>query len=156
MIRNFHTPDLDPVLNIWLLASTQAHHFIPSTFWHEQLEAMRDIYLPSATTRVFEADGAVAGFCSVYGDTLAALFVAPARQGGGIGRQLLADAMLARSTLQLTVYSANAPAIRFYEAQGFVVLDEQLDEHTGHLEKVMRWVAEPTERALHKQPSTPK
>lgn len=92
----------------------------------------------------------------MYGDTLAALFVAPARQGGGIGRQLLADVMLARSTLQLTVYSANAPAIRFYEAQGFVVLGEQLDEHTGHLEKVMRWVAEPTERALHKQPSTPK
>jgi putative acetyltransferase len=102
---------------------------------------MREVYLPGAKSRVFEADGTVVGFCSVYGDTLAALFVSPERQGDGIGTQLLADAMASKSTLQLTVYSANAPSIHFYENQGFAVLNEQLDAHTGHLEKVMRWVA---------------
>lgn len=141
MIRDFRNVDLEPVLDIWLRASIQAHHFIAPEFWHSQLDAMREVYLPGAMSRVFEADGTVAGFCSVYGDTLAALFVSPERQGDGIGTRLLADAMASKSTLQLTVYSANARSIHFYENQGFVVLNEQLDAHTGHLEKVMRWVA---------------
>ena len=141
MIRDFRNVDLEPVLDIWLRASNQAHHFIAAEFWRSQLAAMREVYLPGAMSRVFEADWTVAGFCSVYGDTLAALFVSPERQRDGIGTQLLADAMASQSTLQLTVYSANAPAIHFYEKQGFIVLNEQLDAHTGHPEKVMRWVA---------------
>ncbi|MDD2099985.1 N-acetyltransferase [Pseudomonas putida] len=139
MIRDFRNLDLEPVLDIWLRASIQAHHFIAPEFWRNQLDAMREVYLPGAMSRVFEADGVVAGFCSVYGDTLAALFVSPEHQGHGIGTQLLADAKASRSALRLTVYSANAPSIHFYESQGFVVLNEQRDEHTGHLEKVMRW-----------------
>ncbi|MGE8338630.1 N-acetyltransferase [Pseudomonas laurylsulfatiphila] len=141
MIRDFRNVDLEPVLDIWLRASIQAHHFIAPEFWRSQLDAMREVYLPGAMSRVFEADGTVVGFCSVYADTLAALFVSPERQRDGIGTQLLADAMASQSTLQLTVYSANVPAIHFYEKQGFIALNEQLDAHTGHLEKVMRWVA---------------
>lgn len=141
MIRDFSNVDLEPVLDVWLRASIQAHHFIEPEFWRTQLDAMREVYLPSAMSRVFEADGAVVGFCSVYGDAVAALFVSPEHQGSGIGTQLLADAMASKSTLQLTVYSANTPSIRFYENHGFVVLEEQLDEHTGQLEKVMRWVS---------------
>ncbi|MFO2465592.1 N-acetyltransferase [Pseudomonas sp. 15FMM2] len=141
MIRDIQNRDLEPVLDIWLQASIQAHHFIPAEFWCNQLEAMREIYLPGAMSRVFEEKGSVAGFYSVHQDTLAALFVSPERQGHGIGKQLLTDAMASRSILQLTVYSANTPAIGFYQSQGFVVLDEQPDEHTGHLEKLMRWCA---------------
>lgn len=141
MIRDVQNTDIEPVLDVWLRASIQAHDFIAPDFWRSQLAAMREVYLPAAMTRVFEADGVVAGFCSVRGDSLAALFVSPEHQGGGIGKQLLEDAMASRSILDLAVYSANAPAIRFYERHGFVVLNEQLDEHTGHLEKVMRWVS---------------
>ncbi|MBJ2285285.1 N-acetyltransferase [Pseudomonas sp. MF6755] len=141
MIRDLQNADLDAVLDIWLRASIQAHHFIAPTFWHEQLDAMREVYLPSAMTRVFEADAIPVGFCSVHADTIAALFVSPEHQGRGIGTQLLADAKAGKTALQLSVYCANTPSIRFYEQQGFVVLNEQRDEHTGHMEKVMRWVA---------------
>ncbi|AZE60590.1 MULTISPECIES: N-acetyltransferase [Pseudomonas fluorescens group] len=141
MIRDFQHTDLEPVLDIWLQASILAHHFIASQFWHEQLGAMRDVYLPSAVTRVFEADSKVLGFSCVYEDTLAALFVAPAHQGGGVGTRLLADAMQSRSVLQLSVYSQNLPSLHFYKKHGFIVLNEQRDEHTGHLEKVMCWSA---------------
>jgi putative acetyltransferase len=140
MIRDFRNIDLEPVLDIWLRASIQAHHFIAPEFWRDQLDAMREVYLPGAMTRVFEADGVVVGFCSVYGDTVAALFVSPEFQGVGIGTQLLTDAKTSNSVLELSVYSANAPSIRFHENQGFVTLNEQLDEHTGHPENVMRWV----------------
>jgi putative acetyltransferase len=140
MIRDFRNIDLEPVLDIWLRASIQAHNFIAPEFWRDQLDAMREVYLPGAMTRVFEADGMVVGFCSVYGDTVAALFVSPECQGVGIGTQLLTDAKRSKSVLELTVYSANVPSIRFYETQGFETLNEQRDEHTGYLEKVMRWV----------------
>lgn len=140
MIRDFQNTDLEPVLDIWLQASILAHHFIAPAFWHEQLGAMRDVYLPSAVTRVFEADGKVLGFSCVYEDTLAALFVAPEHQGGGVGTQLLADAMESRATLQLSVYSQNLPSLHFYKKHGFIVLNEQRDEHTGQLEQVMCWV----------------
>lgn len=142
MIRDLQDTDLEPVLDIWLQASILAHHFIAPAFWHEQLGAMRDVYLPSAVTRVFEADGKVLGFSCVYADTLAALFVASEHQGGGIGTQLLADAMSARTTLQLSVYSQNLPSLHFYKKHGFIVLQEQRDEHTGHLETVMCWALE--------------
>jgi putative acetyltransferase len=141
MIRDVQNTDIDPVLDVWLRASIQAHDFISPDFWRSQLAAMREVYLPAAKTRVFEREGKVAGFCSVHGDTLAALFVSPEHQGGGVGKQLLVDAMASRLVLDLAVYSANVPAIGFYERHGFVVLNEQLDEHTGHLEKVMRWIS---------------
>ena len=61
MIRDFRNADVEPVLDIWLQASLLAHHFIAPAFWHGQLSAMREIYLPSAVTRVFEVDGQVRG-----------------------------------------------------------------------------------------------
>ncbi|MBH3465707.1 GNAT family N-acetyltransferase [Pseudomonas carnis] len=142
MIRDFRNADVEPVLDIWLQASLLAHHFIAPAFWHGQLSAMREIYLPSAVTRVFEVDGQVRGFSCVYENTLAALFVSPAHQSRGVGTQLLEDAMGSRAALQLSVYSQNVSSIHFYQKNGFIVLSEQRDEHTGHLEKVMHWVSD--------------
>ncbi len=139
MIRDFRNTDLEPVLDVWLRASIKAHNFIKPEFWRNQLDAMREVYLPAATSRVFERNGLVVGFCSLHGDSLAALFVSPEQQGTGVGTQLLKDAMRSKSVLELTVYSANIPSIRFYENQGFEILEEQLDEHTGQPEKLMRW-----------------
>lgn len=142
MIRDFQNADFEPVLDIWLQASILAHHFIAPEFWHAQLGAMREIYIPSAVTRVFEVDGQVRGFSCVYENTLAALFVSPAYQDRGVGTQLLEDAMGSRGALQLSVYSQNVSRIHFYQKHGFIVLSEQRDEHTGHLEKMMRWVSD--------------
>ncbi len=139
MIRDFRKTDLEPVLDIWLCASIKAHHFIKPEFWRNQLDAMREVYLPGSISRVFEKNGLVVGFCSLHGDFLAALFVSPEQQGTGIGTQLLRDAMKCKSVLELTVYSANSPSIRFYENQGFEMLEERLDERTGQPEKLMRW-----------------
>ncbi|WP_413043846.1 N-acetyltransferase [Pseudomonas sp. YJ42] len=141
MIRNICLQDMEAVLNIWLQASIQAHRFIDAKFWHSQLDAMRNVYLPASESHIFEREGKVCGFRSLNQNVLAALFVAPEHQGTGIGAQLLADAKIRRPTLELAVYSANVPARRFYERHGFVALREQRDEHTGHLETLMRWEA---------------
>lgn len=141
MIRQMDKDDMDQVLDIWLRASIEAHAFIGEQFWRARLGDMRSVYLPAATSCVFEREGAPAGFYSVYGDALAALFVHPDIQGAGIGSLLLAHAKTGRHRLDLTVYSANHAARRFYERHGFVAFDERPDAHTGHPEILMRWLA---------------
>jgi putative acetyltransferase len=71
--------------------------------------------------------------------SLAALFVAPEFQGGGIGGRLMRKAKELRSELDLTVYKMNLRAVRFYERHGFEVVSERIDEHTGHTEVVMKF-----------------
>lgn len=63
----------------------------------------------------------------------------PGEQGKGFGSALLEDAKNRRESLQLTVYKKNIPSIKFYEKHGFNVLGEQIDEHTGHPELVMKY-----------------
>lgn len=139
MIRPYHPTDSDAVLDLWLGASLLAHDFVPESFWREQLPAMRELYLPQAETLVLEEKGQVLGFASLHEQRLAALFVSPDAQGRGLGRRLLDDAKSRRDSLELGVYRANARAVAFYRAGGFVTLNETRDPHTGQPELTMRW-----------------
>ena len=137
MIRKYREDDIDQVLDIWLSASIKAHAFIGSEFWQSTVSEMRDTYIPASETFVFEYEGQIAGFYSLYGNTLAAVFVSPSLQGKGVGSAMLVDAKTRRVCLQLTVYKENAPSINFYKKHGFILLGEQIDERTGHPELVM-------------------
>ncbi|MGP3790668.1 N-acetyltransferase [Pseudomonas sp. B392_1p] len=139
MIRAYRAADIDQVLAIWLSASIKAHDFIESAFWKSKISEMRDVYIPSSETLVYEADGAVVGFYSLYENNLAAIFVAPGSQGKGLGSVLLDDAKSRRKNLQLAVYKENTPSIKFYEKHGFTLLGEKFDEHTGHPELIMEY-----------------
>ena len=137
MIREYRAADIDRILDIWLSASIKAHSFIDAAFWQANVGQMRDLYIPSSETFVFERGGDILGFYSLYKNNLAAIFVAPSSQGKGVGTLLLDDAKKRRESLQLTVYKENVPSVNFYVKQGFVSLGEQVDEPTGHIELVM-------------------
>lgn len=139
MIRECRTVDIGQILEIWLSASIKAHNFIEPDFWESKVNDMRDVYIPASETFIFESEGKVNGFYSLYGDNLAAIFVAPELQGNGIGAALLDDAKNRRKNLRLTVYKENIPSINFYEKQGFIGIDEKVDEHTGHPELIMEF-----------------
>lgn len=139
MIREYSDDDLPAILEIWLSASIEAHAFVEEGFWRSRLDAMRDVYIPAADTVVYEGASGPAGFYCLLGDTLAAIFVAPDQQGQGIGSALMAHAKQQRQHLKLTVYKANKPSVRFYEKQGFRVVAEQVDGHTGQPELVMQY-----------------
>ncbi|MBA5706122.1 N-acetyltransferase [Pseudomonas fulva] len=141
MLRPYVLPDTDAVLQIWLDASVQAHHFVPRAFWEGQLEAMRTVYLPASETFVFEQHATVEGFISLLGETVAALFVAPASQGMGIGSRLLDYAKQRSARLELKVYSANQSAVAFYQRSGFSIVAHGEDEHTGATELTLQWPA---------------
>lgn len=139
MIRSFAPTDMDAVLGVWLNASIQAHDFIAPDYWVARVGDMQEVYLPAAESYVYEENGQVLGFLSLVGPTLSALFVAPDRQGEGIGARLLQHAQRLRPELTLRVYAANARSIAFYEKHGFRRQVRQPDEHTGHEEWTMTW-----------------
>lgn len=137
MIREYSAADTETVLDIWLTASIKAHDFMSPEFWELQVDNMRDIYLPASRTYVFQGDGEVRGFYSLYEGILAAIFVSPQHQGCGIGKQLMQHAKLECPKLSLNVYKENQATIEFYLSQGFKIVSEQAAEHTGHQEYTM-------------------
>ncbi|MGE4470235.1 MAG: N-acetyltransferase [Desulfovibrio sp.] len=138
-IRPAEPEDLDTLLDIWLRASKQAHHFVPGDFWESRLQDMRELYLPAAEVHVHMEGKKPTGFLALCENTLAALFVAPEAQGKGVGSALLRQAREQRSSLELTVYNENKRAVAFYTAQGFHLEEIRTDPHTGHEEYLMRW-----------------
>ena len=136
-MRKFRQQDMEQVLGIWLEASAQAHHFIPRKFWESKLPDMRESYIPSSETYVYEDGGAVKGFIALHENTIAAIFASPENWNKGIGTLLMAQAKALFADLRLTVYKENANSIRFYKKCGFSIVREQIDEHTGHPELLM-------------------
>ena len=138
-IRPLQEADLDTVVDLWLKSSIKAHSFIEASFWEGQVNAMREVYIPSADTWVADYEGMLVGFVSLNEEILAALFVHPFFQGNGIGKQLLQFAMEQSDSLVLSVYKENKRAMDFYRKQGFEAVQEQVDKHTGMPEVIMVW-----------------
>ncbi len=87
MIRKWQSENTAPLLSLWLESTTEAHPFIEPGYWKENEAMVRDVYLPSAETWVWEQDGEPYGFISVMqSQFVGALFVAPSCIGKGIGR----------------------------------------------------------------------
>jgi len=139
LIRSYRKTDLEEMVRIWYEASVIAHFFIPASFWALQKSAMKDKYLPLAENFIFEEEGQIAGFISLVGEHVCALFVAPEMQGRGIGKALLEYAKTLKGRLSLKVYRENENALRFYEKCGFVAAGEEIDEYTGCAQILMEW-----------------
>lgn len=137
MIRKFENTDMDVVIKIWLDASVIAHDFIDPGYWRCKTDDMRNIYLPSAETHVYESSEKVLGFLSMTGNFIAAVFVSPGWQGQGIGKQLVDFAKTQYKTIELAVYKENENSVAFYRKQGFKIVREDIEEHTGHAELIM-------------------
>ena len=144
LIRSAHSRDIEIILQIWLDASKQAHDFIPTHFWQDQLLNMRDVYLPMAENYVIEHNDVVMGFISLLKaeQFIAALFISPKFQGQGLGSALLGFAQQQSNELNLQVYSENKDAVLFYLNHGFQIINESIDEVTHHAQMDMHWIAQ--------------
>ena len=120
MIRKWDTEDTAPLLALWLDSTIHAHPFISESYWRDSVAVVRDVYLPAASTWVWEQDGELKGFVSVLDSRfVGALFVAPGATRQGIGRALLDEVKQHYAWLSLEVYQKNESAVSFYHAQGF-------------------------------------
>lgn len=111
--------DLANLSAIWLDASLMAHPFIGKPRLLEQQKLIEAEYLPNSETWVACHGDSALGFISLLGDFVGGLFIAPDRQGQGIGRRLIAHALAQKGALSLEVYTRNEQAMRFYAALGF-------------------------------------
>lgn len=89
----------------------------------EDLWFFRERVFPACTVWVGETVG-ISGFCAFREGWVDHLYVAPAVHRRGLGSALLGKAMAQQSLLRLWVFQRNTPAIRFYTARGFRLLDQ--------------------------------
>lgn len=136
MIREYNQKDLEDVLKIWLESSLVAHNFIEESYWASKIDDMRHVYIPSSKTYVYLDDETyeILGFASMVNNYLAAIFVRPSHWGKGIGRILMNKIKEDYPKIELNVYSENTRSVSFYEKQGFVILEEKIEENTEHRE----------------------
>ena len=111
--------DLKILSTIWFDASLKAHPFIGEKRLTEQRKLIEEDYLPKAETSVACLGGEPVGFISLLGCFIGGIFIAPDRQGLGVGRALIADALARKGELSLEVYTENEQAVRFYRKLGF-------------------------------------
>lgn len=76
--------------------------------------------------------GKVAAYMLIDGDELDHLYVAPRWQGGGCGSALLAHAKTLSPRLLLWTFQRNARAREFYEARGFVSIQQTDGDNEEH------------------------
>lgn len=137
MVRAFDLKDRDAIMEIWLHTNGQAHQFIPSSYWTENFEMVKNM-LPETDIYVYEEE-TIKGFIGIINGYIAGLFVLEAEQSKGIGRQLLNAAQEKYPTLTLNVYEKNARAIHFYEKHGFKITGQSIDIPTNEREIRMMW-----------------
>lgn len=83
---------------------------------------------------VAEMDGEVVGFSSVSGDDfLHNLFVVQGQHGRGVGKQLLAACFAGKlnKPARLKCLAENSQAIGFYEVNGWVIVEADVDDPMG-------------------------
>lgn len=140
MIRKFETRDFDTVMQIWLHGNLDAHVFIPSSFWTEYFEMVRDL-LPQAELNVHENETTqqIDGFIGLMENHIEGISVAKAARSKGIGKTLLDDAKSRKPRLTLSVYQENQRALAFYRRKQFAIQSEGIDEDTNEAEIQMFW-----------------
>jgi GNAT superfamily N-acetyltransferase len=85
----------------------------------EDRRFLSEVMLPENQVWVAEMGGGVVGYIAFADGWVNHLYIAPQFQRRGIGGKLLEIAKEAHARLELWVFQANAPAISFYQRQGF-------------------------------------
>lgn len=139
MIRNLKENDLDEVMKIWLCSNTEAHSFVPESYWKNNFPVVKEA-IPKAEVYVYEDEnGEIQGFIGLDGSYVAGLFVRKEARSRGVGKSLLDFVKDKKGSLSLKVYVKNVRAVKFYEREGFKTTAEKIDGATGEREYLMAW-----------------
>jgi putative acetyltransferase len=143
MIRPFQDADMDDAVDAWYQASLIAHPFLDDAFIKHETKMMREVYLPSPNTWVYEKDGKVVGFIGMMDNEVGGIFVHPDYQGQGVGRTMMDHVATMHDELVLSVFKANPIGRRFYDAYGFKIEHEHFDEAIPHTQLRLKYTPQP-------------
>lgn len=140
MIRELQKTDIDTVSQIWLDANRDAHDFIPAEYWENNFLLVKKMLL-QAEVYVYmdERKNRIEGFVGLDQEYIAGIFVRKEARSGGIGKALLDFVKEKKQELTLNVYRKNERAVRFYEREGFQIIDRTVDKSTDEKEYLMKW-----------------
>ena len=140
MIRKLQKTDIDTVSQIWLDANRDAHDFIPAEYWENNFLPVKEMLL-QAEVYVYtdECINETEGFIGLDQEYIAGIFVRKEARSEGIGKALLDFVKEKKQELTLNVYRKNERAVRFYEREGFYIIERTTDESTDEKEYLMRW-----------------
>ena len=138
MIRKLKDTDIDKVAKIWLDTNMKAHDFIPSQYWQNNYNMVKEMFLLTEVY-VYENAKEIHGFIGLHNEYIEGIFVSSKAQSQGIGKLLLNFVKDKKEKLRLSVYQKNTRAIHFYQREGFKIQCESLDKSTGEKEYVMIW-----------------
>jgi GNAT superfamily N-acetyltransferase len=105
----------------------------------ENLAFFRDRVFGEDRVWVAVRDEALIGFCAFRRGWLDHLYVLPAHHGRGAGTALLQRAKAENAELQLWVFQRNVQARRFYEANGFALVETTDGAHNEEREPDARY-----------------
>lgn len=112
--------DHPAILTVWIESVSATHHFLAPADFERIYVQLRDRWLDDVgQIRVWEEEGAVAGFIGMNPPKVEMLFVAPAYMGKGIGRALLDSVRGDWPLLEVDVNEQNTAAAGFYRRYGF-------------------------------------
>ena len=140
MIRRMQKTDIDIVSVIWLDANKDAHDFIPAEYWESNFLPVKEmLFQAEVYVYIDECKNEIEGFIGLEETYIAGIFVRKEARSEGIGKALLDFIKEKKQELTLNVYQKNVRAVRFYERQGFQIIDRYMDKNTDEKEYLMRW-----------------
>lgn len=139
-IRNAREKDLPRLVEVFRTSRQQLLPFLPILHSREKDYGHLKDLLQRGDVRVGGVTDGVDGFLVRIERWIAHLYVHPDAIGRGLGRALLDDAKARSSKLELWCFEANHRARSFYEAHGFVLVDQtEGDNEEGLPDRLYRW-----------------
>ena len=140
MIRRMEKSETRDVMDLWLRTSNYSNSFVKSEFWTTHYEYVKQKYIDKKDTFVYIKDDRIVGFAVVdCGSEICGLFVDPAYQNRGIGRELIAFLKSEYTRLRIDIYAKNRKAFAFSVQMGFVVDGASRQANNNELMYAMAW-----------------
>ncbi|MDT8861253.1 GNAT family N-acetyltransferase [Alkalihalobacillus sp. MEB130] len=117
--------------------------FIESAYSDERMELRIKKSLFLVATMNKEVIGFANFFSNELEATLGAMYICPSKQGKGVGSQLLTTGMKELNNIEniyVEVEKGNEVGEAFYEARGFRLIDEYVEDFYGHMLQTKRLV----------------
>jgi putative acetyltransferase len=125
MLQKLELANLDVVARIHRIAFDDRLPWLAGRHTPEEdSRYFRQSVFPSCEIWGAVVDMRIVGFIAFRQDWIDQFYVLPPAQGRGLGSALLEVAKTAFSRLHLWTFQRNLPARRFYEARGFVLVEE--------------------------------
>ena len=140
MIRRMEKSEARAVMDVWLRTSNYSNSFVESDFWTMHYEFVKQKYIDRKDTFVYVKDNVIVGFTVVDEDNeICGLFVEPAYQNRGIGRELITFLKSEYTRLRIEIYAKNRKAFAFSLQMGFTVESASRQESNNELMYAMVW-----------------